>query len=162
MGLRFFRQTVTSFKISHAFQKANKRNCTCDLTCCLSSLPHPGENVLRPAHQTIWAQRVRGFAPTPPGLATNSILLCFLFVKNHWFTWRANQWPLIGETLFSSVPPSNSLVSISDPWRTFWADTCVLQGPWTRLVSCFRDYRKTRTPSGSKVPGHCQKQPTQT
>ena len=36
-------------------------------------------------------------------------------VKFHWFAWRANQWPLVGETLFSSVPPSNSLVSISDP-----------------------------------------------
>ena len=40
-----------------------------------------------------------------------------LFVKNHWCTWRANQLPLIGETLFSFVPPSNSLVSVSDPWR---------------------------------------------
>ena len=48
-----------------------------------------------------------------PGLATNSILFCFLFVKTHWFAWRPNQWPLIGETLFSSLPPSNSLVSVS-------------------------------------------------
>ena len=39
------------------------------------------------------------------------------FVKNHWCAWRANQWPLIGETLFSSVPPSNSLISFADPWR---------------------------------------------
>ena len=31
--------------------------------------------------------------------------------KKHRFIWRAaNQWPLFGETLFSSVPPSNSLV----------------------------------------------------
>ena len=28
---------------------------------------------------------------------------------------EANQGPLTGETLFSSVPPSNSLVSVSDP-----------------------------------------------
>ena len=59
---------------------------------------------------------------------------CFLFVKTHWFAWRANQWPLIGETLFSSVPPSNSLVSVSDPRRAFWADTVPFLGP--RLASC--------------------------
>ena len=35
------------------------------------------------------------------------ILFCFLFVKN--------LLPLVGETRFSSVPPSNSLVSVSDP-----------------------------------------------
>ena len=40
------------------------------------------------------------------------------------FLWKANQWPLIGETLFSSFPPSNS------------------------LVCCFRNYRDTRTPPG--------------
>ena len=77
-----------------------------------------------------------------PGLATNSIFFWFLFVKNHWFARRANQWPLVGGTLFCCVPPINSLVSdpwrafwalvsISDPWRTFWAD---FKGP--RLVSC--------------------------
>ena len=27
--------------------------------------------------------------------------------------------PFVGETLFSSVPPSNSLFSVSDPWRAF-------------------------------------------
>ena len=31
------------------------------------------------------------------------------------------QLPLIGETLFSSVPPRNYLVSVLDPWRAFWA-----------------------------------------
>ena len=40
---------------------------------------------------------------------------CFLFVKNHRFASRAIQSPLVGETLFSSVPPSNYLVSLSDP-----------------------------------------------
>ena len=49
------------------------------------------------------------------GLATKSIFFCFLFVKNHWSAWRANQWPLIRETVFSSFPPSNSLISNSDP-----------------------------------------------
>ena len=49
------------------------------------------------------------------GLATISIFFCFLFCENSLIAWRANQSPLIGETLFSSVPPSNSLVSVSDP-----------------------------------------------
>ena len=69
-----------------------------------------------------------------PGLATNSISFCFLFVKTHWFAWRANQWPLIGESLFSFVPPSNSLVSVSYPRRAFWADPAAFSGP--RLTSC--------------------------
>ena len=38
------------------------------------------------------------------------------------------------EILFSSVPPSNSLVSVSDPRRAFWADTAPFSGP--RLASC--------------------------
>ena len=54
--------------------------------------------------------------------------------KNHWFAWRANQWPLKGETLFSSVPPSNSLVSVSDLRRAFWVDTAPFSGP--QLASC--------------------------
>ena len=46
------------------------------------------------------------------GLATNAIFFCFLFVLFFLF-------PLIGEALFSSVPPSNSLVSVEDPRRAF-------------------------------------------
>ena len=38
------------------------------------------------------------------------------------------------EALFSSVPLSNSLGSISDPRRAFWADTAPFSGPW--LASC--------------------------
>ena len=44
----------------------------------------------------------------------------FLFVQN--------QWTLIGETLSSFVPPSHSLVSVSNPWRTFGADTAPFKG----------------------------------
>ena len=92
--------------------------------------------------------------PTPhliswytPGLATNSIFFCFLFMKNHWFACKANQWPLIGETLISSVPPSNSLVSVSDPWRAYWADTPPFKGP--RLASCVAS-------GTSEIQGHRQ------
>ena len=89
--------------------------------------------------------RARGWGQL--GLATNSISFCFLLVKYYWFAWRANQWPLIGELLFSSVPSSNSLVSVSDPWRAFWADTAPFKGP--RLASCVA--------SGiTEKQGHCQ------
>ena len=53
--------------------------------------------------------------------------------------WRANQRPLVGKTLISSIPASNSLGS--DPWRVFWADTAPFKGPLPRCVSCFRHYR---------------------
>ena len=104
-----------------------------------------------------------------PGLATNSIIFYFLFVKkNHWFAWRANQWPLAGETLFSSVPPSNSLISVSDPRRAFWADTVPFLGP--RLASPrallpeLQRYKDTVRCAalGAEVPGHRQQQLTQT
>ena len=75
-----------------------------------------------------------------PGLATNSIFSCFLFVKNHWFApWRGNP--------FFSLPPSNSLVSVSDQRRAFWADTVPFSGP--RLALCVA--------SGStEIQGHHQ------
>ena len=42
-------------------------------------------------------------------------------LKNHRLAWRAKQWPLVGKTLFSSIPPSNSLISVGYPCRAFWA-----------------------------------------
>ena len=69
--------------------------------------------------------------------------------SNNWFTKTKQKqvWPLTHffllqnhcfafcrETLFSSVPPSNSLVSVSDPWGAFWADTAPYKGP--SLASC--------------------------
>ena len=36
---------------------------------------------------------------------------------------------LVGDTLFSSVPPSNSLVSISNPWRAFQRPSRTLDTP---------------------------------
>ena len=42
----------------------------------------------------------------PSGLATDS--LCLL---------KKNQWKPIGETLFSSVPPNNSLVTVAGPLK---------------------------------------------
>ena len=72
--------------------------------------------------------------PVPqPGLVTNSTFFCFLFVKSHWFAWRANQWPLVGETLFSSVPPSNSLVSVSESLEGIYSPTETLEGIYSPI-----------------------------
>ena len=54
------------------------------------------------------------------GLATNSIFFSFLFVKKSLICLEGKSMtPHRGGTLFSSVPPSNSLVSVSDPRRAF-------------------------------------------
>ena len=88
--------------------------------------------------------------------------------KNHWFSFRANFWILIREILFSSIPPSNPLVSISDPWRgcgeygalhvalNRLVDSCVASGTIEKLGHC--QVCQARL----DVPGHRQKQPTQT
>ena len=49
------------------------------------------------------------------------------------------------EDVFSSVPPSNSLVYVSDPWRTFLSWLGALQGPSSCLVRCFRNGREAKT-----------------
>ena len=42
----------------------------------------------------------------------------------------SSQWyPFMEKTLLSSVPPSNFLISVSDPWRAFWADRTPFKGP---------------------------------
>ena len=87
------------------------------------------------------------------GLATNSIFFCFFFL-----------WPLVGETLFSSVPPINSLVSVSDPRRAFWADTApprALYWPheWLPELQSYKDTVRCAS-LGAEVPGHRQQQRT--
>ena len=52
------------------------------------------------------------------------------------------------------------------PLKGFLSSHGAIQGPSTRLVRCFRNYRDTRTPSGvplgAEVPGHHEQQLTQT
>ena len=69
-----------------------------------------------------------------PGLDTNSIFFRFLFVKTHWFAWRADQWP----------PHRGNTIL----FRSSQQLPRLRLGPSTRLVRCFRNYRDTRTPSG--------------
>ena len=82
--------------------------------------------------------------PHQPGLATNSIFFCLLFVKNHWFAWRARK------ILFSSVPPSNSLASVLDPWRAL-DSPCALLPELQRIKDTVRS-----AVLGAEVPGHQQ------
>ena len=53
-----------------------------------------------------------------PGLATNSILFSWLFVKKIIKTaWGANQWRMF----FSFFRPSNTPVFVSDLWKTYFS-----------------------------------------
>ena len=63
-----------------------------------------------------------------PGLAINPIFFFSFMVKS--FICLEGK----AMTFFSSVPSSNSLVSVSGLWRAFWADTGTFKGP--RLTSC--------------------------
>ena len=82
------------------------------------------------------------------GLATISIFLFPFLLK------KTLICPLLaGETQFSSVPPSNSIVSVSDPWRALWANTAAFKRPLTRLMRYFWNYRDTRTSSGAATLG---------
>ena len=75
------------------------------------------------------------------GLTINWIFFCLLLKKPYLS-------PLSGTILVSFVPPSNSLIPISDPWRAFWADMAPFKGPQPSLLLCFQNLRDTRTPSG--------------
>ena len=56
--------------------------------------------------------------------------------------------PSLGQILFSYVPLS-SLLSVSDPWKAFWADMASpIKDPQPRLVRCFWNIRDRRTLAG--------------
>ena len=81
------------------------------------------------------------------GLDTYSILFCFLFVKNPWFAWRANLWPSAGKHYYLPFLPATP----SCPSRTLeglFSWTGAPQGPLTRLVRCFQNFRDGRTQLG--------------
>ena len=92
-----------------------------NMTEILSSAHKIFLSYVAPKLAWVW-QKVRSELGAFAGLATYSIFFCFLFVKTHWYAW------------ISSVPPSNSLVSVSDSRRAFWADTAPFLGP--RLALC--------------------------
>ena len=50
--------------------------------------------------------------------------------------------------MFSSVPPSNSLIPVYNPGRAFGVDMVSLKGPGTRLLRCFWIFRYIRTMPG--------------
>ena len=92
-----------------------------------------GHDQQRPLGRSVWVIR--------SGHEFN--FFCFLFVKNHR---RANQWPLVRETLFSVVPPSKSLVSVSNPWLALCVASGTTEIHGHRQASGAR-HRGPRTPS---------------
>ena len=67
---------------------------------------------------------------------TNSQIFLYLVGSLSDFNlFGAHQCRLIGKTLCSFIPASNSLISVSDPWGSFWDDTAPLKGPQPSLMS---------------------------
>ena len=90
--------------------------------------------------------------------ATNSIL--FTFWKKTLICIEIKD-PPDRETLFSSIPHSTSLVSVSDPWKAFWADTAPFKGPrlsYELLPELQRNQDTVRSVAlSAEVPVHLQK-----
>ena len=75
---------------------------------------------------TIWRNQVWSL--------TQFFKFSFYDFVNDRFAWRASQCPPIW-LLFSTVTPSNSLVSLANPWRAVWVDKvhqvpCVAPGTY--------------------------------
>ena len=102
----------------------------------------PGLEPQRPQDSGQAGLREHALAIWPPGPVTNSIfsicktLLIFLECKS--------MNPLLRKIWVAFVPPSHSLISVSDPWRAFWAEMAPF-GPSPCLMHCFWNFRDTRT-----------------
>ena len=86
----------------------------------------------------------------PSGVATNSIFFWFLFVKKSLICLEGKsmttRWGKYCSLSFLPATPSSP--SRLGPLKGFLSWHGALQGPSTRLVCCFRNYRDTRTLSG--------------
>ena len=83
----------------------------------------------------------------------NSIFFCFLLTEKSLICQKGNDPLSQRKRLFSSFLPSNSYVSVSNPWRAFWADRltlCIASGITRKeghhQVCCLK----------REVPGHQQ------
>ena len=86
--------------------------------------------------------------------ALRSYFFLFPFCENSSFLWKL----LIGETLFSSVPSSNSLVSVSRTLEGLFEHGALL-GPRALLPELQRYKDTVRCGAlGAEVPGHHQEQ----
>ena len=140
-GFQFFLEATSPIPLPPCEGRPTLSLCCCfefglmkGLTWATAEAPPPlaPPKLLEDGGSFTW--RLESWARQPyllsQGLVTKSVQICFLFVKNHW----RNQWTLVRETIFSSIHPSNSLVSASDPWRELLADTAPFKGPW--FASC--------------------------
>ena len=57
------------------------------------------------------------------------------FLKNRRFAWRADQWPFVSWTLWSSFASQHLLSLRLGPMKCYLSWHCALQGPSTRLVA---------------------------
>ena len=124
---------------------------------CISRLDLSNRRVscyqIYPDHRTT-ASRFEPIVPLGPWKWTTITIVQFIHSHFGWassghllmFPFGEKIDPCRGNT-FSSVPPSNSLVSVLDPWRAFWADTPPFKGP--RLASCVAS-------GTTEMQGHCQ------
>ena len=101
----------------------------------------------RQVHQWLWDLSLAGpnqddklwQGAYPSLLSSGNLILCGSGARSgHWLNFFCFFYKIIdlpkGQinypseewTLFSFVPPSNSLVSVLDPWWAFWADTAPL------------------------------------
>ena len=63
-------------------------------------------------------------------------------VENH--CWRTNQWPLKGERMFFSIPPSNLLIYVLYPRRAFWDDMAPFKGPQPLMHKLLLELQRLR------------------
>ena len=93
-----------------------------------------------------------------------SLKHCFASSKS--MTNMANQWPPIEKYFSFLLLPKNSLVSVSDPWRVFWAHTAPFTGPGLALSVALTElqiYKDTNRCGvlGQQVPANCLVKATQ-
>ena len=110
---------------------------------CFGSFMHQVFKVTSTRHQ-VKKFLVEKFSGLCPDL---NILKVREVVSSQMLGGRIGKTNLIGNTLSSPVPSSNSLGSVLDPWRAFWADTAPFKGPQPQRVNYFRKFGDTRTPS---------------
>ena len=120
-----------------------------------------GEFKAGPGDVAMLVAKIRAF----PGLANISIFSVYFLQNNYWFPWGANQWPLVGETLFSF--PSNLLCLHLRPLKGFLSWRGALQRALDSPRALFPELQRNMDTIrcallGNDVIGHRQNQLAQT
>ena len=71
-------------------------------------------------HSMLSLTRSLWWTSTAPAEVRSGLILVFYFEKkNHWFARMTNRQTLHWEDFLLFLPPSNSIVAVSDAWRAF-------------------------------------------